>query len=129
MTDAEIIKALECCKGRLCAGKECPLFNEGGCLVMLSSNALALINRQKAEIERLNKEISISHHLLSDAWRNIEIQDKFYKTARAEAIKEFAERLKEHKHECGCNYRKKPVYAVTEEKIDNLVKEMVGDTE
>ena len=52
---------------------------------------------------------------------------KTYKETKAEAIKEFAERLKEHKHECGCNYRKKPVYAVTVEKIDNLVKEMVGE--
>lgn len=46
---------------------------------------------------------------------------------RTEAYKEFIERLKAKKHECGCNYRKKPVYAVTEEKIDETYKEMVGE--
>lgn len=75
-----------------------------------------------AEIERLQKDLGI--------WKDIAHREtRYVDIAKAEAYKEFAERLKECKHECGCNYRKKPVYAVTEEKIDNLVKEMAGDTE
>ena len=71
----------------------------------------------QAENERLKWE--------RDAY--IEIQNTAIAEAKAKAIKEFAERLKEEKHECGCNYRKKPVYAVLEEKIDNLLKEMGVD--
>lgn len=58
MSDNEIIKALECCsKGGLC--DDCN-FNDGdgsnliGCTSELAAHALALINQQKAEIERLN---------------------------------------------------------------------------
>lgn len=67
MTDEQIIKALECCKNRNIDGDsrpkcyDCPLHSychitvvdtqEGRTL--LFANALDLINRQKAEIERL----------------------------------------------------------------------------
>ena len=111
MTDNEIIEALEChlivdgdCKG-------CPLDGIGGCFIcseQLAENALNLINRQKAEIERLeykqNKEYAIISSVISQA--------------KAEAVKEFAERLKP-KLGFG-NYMS---YA----ELDNLVKEMVGD--
>lgn len=58
MTDNEIIKALECCSHRNedlpCDG--CPAYNIAQmCMEDLMSDALDLINRQKAEIERLNK--------------------------------------------------------------------------
>ena len=145
MTDAEIIKALECCcdtKEIVCTDK-CPLYDcDCDCWSVMKHDVLDLINRQKAEIERLNKEISISQHLLSDAWRNIEIQDKFYKTARADAIKEFVKRLKgtdgynNHIFDACASVivpdeYKKGRYEKTKEVwelIDNLVKEMVGDT-
>ena len=55
MTDNEIIKALECCSKHNCCN-ECPNFHtlcEGDSTVMVRK-ALDLINRQKAEIERLN---------------------------------------------------------------------------
>ena len=118
MTDAETIKALEYCskQGITSECEKCTVGN--GCRSELIISALDLINRQKAEIERLQKE----NNRFADL-------GKMYSEIKGEAIKEFAERLKECKHECGCNYRKKPVYAVTEEKIDNLVKEMAGDTE
>ena len=50
MTDNEIIKALECC----------PLDDIGGCRKI---DALALINRQKAEIERLKKHLQFAEEL------------------------------------------------------------------
>lgn len=61
MTDNEIIKALECCStdGRTC--EECPYneqtTDENFCDEKLQADALDLINRQKAEIERLNEKI------------------------------------------------------------------------
>ena len=58
MTDNEIIKALECCRTNIMADcKRCNLRLEDGttrpyCTTILIGNALDLINRQKAEIER-----------------------------------------------------------------------------
>lgn len=54
MNDEEIKKALECCISLSCEG--CPLNDERGCLTISDENALALINRQQAEIERLQKK-------------------------------------------------------------------------
>ena len=70
MTDNEIIKALECCSdwenGDTC--KECPFYEELDCATTdrLDKYALDLINRQKAEIERLEKECKITRAYLHD---------------------------------------------------------------
>lgn len=64
------------------------------------------INRQQAELERLERHTEMYHEV------------------RAEAVKEFAERLK------GLMLSKYCVYfnaEITEVLIDNLVKEMVGE--
>ena len=59
MTDNEIIKALECCHSKGgCDG--CPLNmqrfeREVDCVEIITQYALGLINRQKAEIERLKE--------------------------------------------------------------------------
>ena len=88
MTDNEIIKALEYCKD---------------CSANLNVEIIDLINRQQAEIERLEKHTEMYHEV------------------RAEAIKEFAEKLKKRFYliagRCVVN-----VY-----QIDNLVKEIVGE--
>ena len=113
MTDEQIIKALECCAtddGNDCF--QCPYGNivyksgNGGCVNRCRKDALALINRQKAEIERLKGEVVTN---------NIMKATRIKKEAKSEAIKEFAERLKE---------RNKPWLHVHLEDIDNLVKEM-----
>jgi hypothetical protein len=60
LTDNEIVKSLEICTGKrlLEDCPECPNYeSESRCKVRLSEVALDLINRQKAEIERLNKEV------------------------------------------------------------------------
>lgn len=62
MTDNEIIKALECCgdeSGINHACSKCPKFkdNDDFCETALHNQALDLINRQKAEIERLGSRI------------------------------------------------------------------------
>ena len=58
MTDNEIIKALECCKTPKCSNcAVCPKRHLGTeCLGDLITETLDLINRQKTEIERLEKE-------------------------------------------------------------------------
>lgn len=55
MTDAEIIRALECCGGS--EGCDlCPLKGKFlGCVAILLEHALALVNRQKERIKELEE--------------------------------------------------------------------------
>ena len=91
MTDNDIIKALECCVGnedslfRQC--ESCPMFKNNDCLSNIKPLALDLINRQRAENERLRKAIQVQEIMLGN-------QDKAIKKAKAEAITEFKKRLK-----------------------------------
>nr|DAY12600.1 MAG TPA: hypothetical protein [Caudoviricetes sp.] len=122
MTDEQIIKALECCvtdDGDDCF--QCPYGDivykpgNGGCVNRCHKDALDLINRQKAEIERLqtrNDELNILN-----------------KTAAQEAIKEFVEQLKQNINESIGLYWDEIAggYYVLEDvinDIDNLVKEI-----
>ena len=127
MTDNEIIKALECCEHRNIDGEalpncyDCPMWSYCNVQVadikegrtLLFAKALDLINRQKAEIERLktmHNEMCIGMKVL-----------------KQKAIKEFAERLKSKQI---IKHRSKEgfcVYEFDDELIDNLVKEMVGE--
>ena len=59
LTDAEIIKALECCSTYKGKCTDCPAFvkvDRSNCKKVLLG-AVEIINRQKAEIERLQKTI------------------------------------------------------------------------
>ena len=128
MTDNEIIKALECCLHRGC--NECIRqpdeygTNERQCSRGLMKCALSLINRQKAEIERLQKYYDAMEDKIQ-LFRECDAQVKFFKgKIQAEAIKEFAERLKDmHKHNTTSVVSLVTVF----DNINNLVKEMVGD--
>ena len=121
MTDNEIVKALECCDmaGGAFDCKKCPNFKDfAECKESLSRCALDLINRQKVEIERLNGYLDVISYST----------DKI----KAEAIKEFAERLKEKACRISVSYKgeiipERTEYHIGEVDIDNLVKEMVGD--
>ena len=121
MTDNDIIKALEWCvnepRGYKCS--QCEYVT--GCKPQLMRNALDLINRQKAEIERLehlragvSKEVERLHNILLSFTNEVSMWSnrKGYDTTelslipilnkaknikaevRAETITEFAERLK-----------------------------------
>ena len=126
MTDNEIIKALECCRANNRCDT-CPRLGMNCCMNLLMRNALALINRQKAEIERLENEIAEANSIerkneLQALEENKENAKLFLQTiqhARSEAIKEFVHRLKD---------RVVQKYEYTDirifEEIDNLVKEM-----
>ena len=118
MTDNEIIKALECCsKPRKCG--ECPYLQEcsNGKTFGLETDALDLINRQKAENERLTEENKKVSAYIGSGWGYVSFLE-FVKNQRAEAIKKFAERLHNLIHSDWDKIHKQ---------IDNLVKEMVGD--
>ena len=105
MTDNEIIKALECS----------PLNDIGGCRKI---DALDLINRQKAEIDRLqgyNENLITANTALSN-----EILD-----IKSETIKEFANRLKGYAVHPLCTPADYEVVPIG--RIDNLLKEMAGE--
>ena len=93
MSDEEIMKALECCGEpyNICA--ECPMPNnikdDCRCNEQLANYALDIIKRQQAEIERLQNTIN---DILDRQPILVERAEKY---AKSEAIKEFAERLKE----------------------------------
>ena len=134
MTDNEIIKALECCQVAEtisdCDGMECPCLCDGECMLYcrskrdgtdgilaeLCKEALSLINRQKKKIELLNLE-------------NLQMIASI-KHLKAEAIKEFAERLEKKLFPYGMpdngNYgiNAKAVKVA----LDKVVKEMVGES-
>ena len=125
MTDNEIIKALECCgkpvNEECCS--ECPYYLGGqeNCHKLLG-DIIDLINRQQAEIERLSNFVTEE--------RCIEIAREMIpaivKQAKSEAYKEFAERLKESKKQYEGTLAGM-TFTMTE--LDNLVKEMVGETD
>ena len=101
MTDNEIIKALELCTSTGCE-TACPMFDNGigsttECRFSMLAKALSIINRQKAEIESQREYLNVSK-------------------IRAEAIKDFAERIKSH-----CTSIELNAY------IDSIVEEMVGE--
>lgn len=175
MTDKDIIKALECCIKSShfgeCFDNKCPLVSEKGCEVgkeTLYPYVFDLINRQKAEIERLKdrqkptgasgykvengkvvfftnmlggckvvKEnleevVKTMNELLQECYSKDEIafalkcKTQELKTAKAEAVKEFAERLKERLVEE--SYDDVQFFKVVgESEIDNLLKEMIGE--
>ena len=90
-TDEEIIKALKCClKSKTngdCATLNCPCFKDKMCIFVdddlgLQNYALDLINRQKAEIEKLKGSIIVSNIMESQR-------------IKREAYKEFANKVKQ----------------------------------
>lgn len=101
MTDEEIIKTLECCsdsENYQC--NKCPLYADCE-KASIAKNALDLVNRQKAEIERLkNYELVVSAQdtlrILGDCIKNIfkdkeeEEDTKFYSQ---KAIENFATKI------------------------------------
>ena len=112
MTDREIIQALECCTGDewdIC--DKCPYQKyktKRGCTYHILRDVLDLITRQQAEIEEL-KEV---YHATKLGWA----------TAKAEAIKEFAEMVDKAFGGVGaCGY------SYVRYKTRCIVKEMIGE--
>lgn len=138
--DNEIIKALECCQvDESCKG--CPSqrkFGKDAICPHLNELAVDLINRQKAETEALKDDVEFldknNDELIRETERlqkaikvqdiMIEQQDYKIKSAKAEARKEFAERLKEKVGFPKDTILGKLVYS---DEIDNLLAEMEGE--
>lgn len=122
MTDNEIIKALECCFKITFSCDDCPLkhLKYSECYELVIRSALDLINRQKAEIERLQSE-SIGKCELAISMRNdnnLESNCNYcIDKSKAEAVKEFAERL------CDGRVSNDPVVIAVKVEL----KEMVGE--
>ena len=121
MTDEQIIKALECCKSSntLIACKNCPVLESGYCSHgktyvsdFVLENVLDLINRQRAEIERLktmNSELRIG-----------------LKVIKRTEIKKLWERLEKEIRYCTDVYGNS-IQAINVECANRIVKEMVGE--
>ena len=114
MTDNEIIKALKFCSEDSC--NNCPAYDEKigieECATKLSQNALDLINRQQAEIERYLHSIKLLENDVA--------------TAKSEAIKEFVERLKDSADKTRIRNlgTEKIIFYTDELKLDKLIKKM-----
>ena len=92
MTDEQIIQALWSCEQSVCY--KCPLdevYETEGieCLSILCKQALDLINRQKAEIERLEGE------LIEERTRRKNAVNSYHE-AKAAAIEEFVNRFEKN---------------------------------
>ena len=131
MTDNDIIKALKCCFNNdwnKTKCNECPFYNGGGsCVDELKKSIFDLINRQKAEIERLKFEnLALSQKRIT-MFERIDIVDNETK----KTIREFSDKLKERAHnlpEYGEGGWECRISVVEVEDIDKLVKEMTeGD--
>ena len=142
MTDNKIIKALEH------NASKCKFYEDGHDGGLFEST-LDLINRQQTKIEALqmdNKQLQSDIINANQNWDHIKgllecekekvesakqkvvCACKMLKTAKSEARKEFAERLKEKLLGMGTNttYGKFKYGVVKSYEIDNLVKEMEG---
>ena len=128
MTDNEIIKTLEYCKDIYSDCEMCPAYRE--CeedTARMIGNVLDLINRQKAEIERLQKEIEVKDKIYQRNTglrerRIFDLMDEL-KTSKSEAIKEFAERLKTARVE-HTSFSQNHWYEIDDTFINELVAEM-----
>lgn len=144
MNDKDIIKALECCHGQLEADcKNCPNKNTCGEIDVIQQT-LDLINRQQEKISELQHKIlscnaeieKLKEELDGETVENMRLRHEIERLKEGmkferervdnipnlikQAIKEFAERLKEKG-----NMTKDGV-VVVDYQIDNLVKEMGG---
>ena len=142
MTDIEFIKAIKfCSEDDYCNTGSCPIYRDMGagedCITKICEYALDLINRQKAEIEKYEKTVgklfinddgtafatlngNKTEYITkneAEIFRNMAVNN-----AKSEAIKEFAERLKE-KADNVRNFNSWQK-VVSLDDIDNLVKEM-----
>ena len=90
MTDDEIIKALKYCNTdvRENTCPKCAFYKKNRCITLMLNGVSDLINRQKAEIERLKNKNTL---LLKKKCKDVNTARKIIKS---EAMRDFAKRLK-----------------------------------
>ena len=117
MAYKEIIKALECCSCKPAKCDDCPCMQTGECFEV-GKYAIDLINRQKAEIEQLEKDKEKLAYSFANA-----VGQKM--TAKSEAIKEVIEGLKSKKTTAiSCDLFEEVVRLSD---IESIINEIVGD--
>lgn len=122
MTDEQlgeqIIKALECCINGNCDDCYNVLFY---CMRNAITNALGFISRQKARIKELEERISYLEESIDCSRKEYNRLLQKMQQLKSEAIKEFAERLKNKIwYSDWCNLER----TITPEIITTVVKEM-----
>lgn len=129
-TDKDIISSLEVI-ATTCNCNECKIrsgkWGTCNCSETTANAALDLINRQKAEIKELKRKNEILSRNADNAFQEClnECRELFEPEIKAEAYKEFAERLKRSTVTAVIGNE---IYAVATSKgVDNLLKEMAGD--
>ena len=133
MTDEQIIKASEYCSTdvRENTCPKCAFYKKHRCSTLMLNAVSDLINRQKAEIERLERKANTPFcQVTFDEEKLKEIANEYAENIefdlnqlKSEVIKEFAERLKTNFNKNIRLYGRCTVYDATTE-IDDLVKEM-----
>lgn len=125
MTDSEIIQALECClnaESESC--NDCKYSGYSACVELMACEAVALIKRQQAEIERLKWYAANMEYCANHALDEIEKEKR-------EAIKDFAERLKAQAYTAENEWSQwapdEHPLVVEVDDIDTLVAEMEGE--
>lgn len=141
LTDNEIVKALEICSKYTSASdcKKCPL--KPNCDVnVLETLSLDLFNRLQAENERLKEKICIQHKIIDERGAEVLRHDRCIRTlhekletAKAEAYKEFADKVKQEIDNIRRNAPSRHIgvfikyLLCLQQKINDLLKELVGD--
>ncbi len=129
LTEEQIIKAMQCVIGNNVSCSECEyqkVLPFPSCRRMCAEQALDLINRKNAEIERLqnrNKFLEIEYKNQGNLfWARVQ-------TSNLEAIKDFAERLKEiiYTHSNRVDVDGVVLLTRVDNIIDNLAKEMMEE--
>lgn len=122
-TDEQIIEALKCCIAQEnceeVSCEICPYDKVYDCKEVMLKNVLDIFNRKNAENERLKAKILVKDNINDYNTAQLRIAREELRTAKSNAIKEFAERLKAISDS-------RPLYdeLVYIDEIDNLVKEM-----
>lgn len=131
MTDKEIIEAfIGCCISHRLECEDCIYGNRLDCLSDLYADIITLVYRQQDEIKELNTEIDKQYEqAVADIKGNLANGGVSCHwcigQTKAEAIKEFVDRLgnyKEYRYNENCDF----VPYVRLSDIDKVVKEMVG---
>lgn len=127
MTDAEIIKALSIHSDFKSNCEECAFQGDTFCVRSLTGEALNLIERQRSKIENLEKREYPYTFIMQSRGCGKLAFERTIKNFKAEAVKEFAEKLKM----CAESSRdySQWVFSINESQLDNLVKEMTGGAE
>lgn len=143
MTDAEIIKALECCTGHHRGCNTCAYYGgERPCTQRLEADALKLIRSQqetinhfaeanKMVVETDKTEDEILKKLLTQRVKFI-LNNYDIKVIQRHAVREFANKLKKQAFECDISFglgSQRIRQAVALDDIDELVNEMFGNSE